>query len=493
MRRRPSLLTLTLAVVASLLLQSLPPVVVQAQQSPAPFPLPPPLPEPPDPGTPFPVEPPPTYVEQPSLVLHAHAGRELVRVGEVVTVTVHVENRGRAAAENVAVRLPLPDGAVALDASAPARTPQGWGWSIGQLQSGQSATLTTTLHLVRMPAGEALLLTPQATATNISAPATVDGGALVDERVPRGQAAELNQATPESDPAEQSPAPEGAAETSTADALQNGATLTATLTAQPQQISNDDVEVLFTPGTRTVLRSPRGRIEVVFPANGFRRPLRLRYRFRERVIPELIAAGKPVPGERANERLGLGAFFLEAVDNQGVQIERFDAPLQLRVRYTAEQLRVLRITPGALRLFWFDPERRIPLPDGAVRQGAWLPLTTRIDPVARTASVEVDHFSAFQLGNDLSASASFVPTLQGWQTSQFTGGAQYSYSMELPSGPAGLAPTLGLNYASDSHDGKAGVLKELQSGWVGRGWTLDAAGAITRNKNACCPDYDHSR
>lgn len=145
----------------------------------------------------------------------------------------------------------------------------------------------------------------------------------------------------------------------------------------------------------------------------------------------------------------------------------------------------------SLLTFWFDPDLREPRSDGSLQLGAWVPLPTTIDADARVATTTVDHFSAFQLGNGLSASAAFIPSLQGWQVSAFTGGASYSYALDVPAGPGGLKPNLVLSYSSNADDGPSGARKKAQASWVGRGWSLDPGGAISRNKNGCCETWDH--
>ncbi|NJM07533.1 hypothetical protein HC891_17125 [Candidatus Gracilibacteria bacterium] len=85
------------------------------------------------------------------------------------------------------------------------------------------------------------------------------------------------------------------------------------------------------------------------------------------------------------------------------------------------------------------------------------------------------------MGNGLSADTAYLPSLQGWQAGHFTGGAQFSYPLDLPVGPGGLKPEVVLSYSSDSTDGPTAAQEKYQAGWVGRGWSLDPAGSISRN------------
>ena len=88
--------------------------------------------------------------------------------------------------------LPLPAEAQALDAAAVVRiadtispasvaatTPKGWQWSLGRLEGQSQALLTATLQLQSLPAGQALILRPEAMAAGLSLPTTTVGGAVV--------------------------------------------------------------------------------------------------------------------------------------------------------------------------------------------------------------------------------------------------------------------------------------------------------------------------
>ena len=458
--RRPSLLAVTLAVLASLLLQSLPPAAVIAQEGPTrpevSAPIETPLPPPPQP---VPELPPAIDPQLPGLVLGMEVVPETVRVGEPITITLHLTNRAVYPADDLVLTLPLPEGAQSLTDGKPTPQQRAWSWKLGSLAGQQSAVVTATLWLTHMPKGEALLLTPEATARGLPAPVRAEGGALVDERVPPGLTvhAELRDASL----AVAAPAP-----------------------------SAEEEATPFVPGRATVLRSPRGRVAISVPGNAFKQVLSLRYRFADVVVPELRAARQPVPSATPNQRRSLGLFFLDARDDQGREVHQFDAPLTFTLRYTDDQLRVLGIPPGALGLFWFDPARAVAHPDGATRLGAWVPVEASIDSLARTVTAQVDHFSAYALGNGLSPSSTFLPSLQGWQVSGFTGAASFAYPFEVPAGPGGLKPSLALSYSSNAPDGPGGVGEKLQASWVGRGWSFEPGGAIARNKNPCCGNYD---
>ncbi len=78
-------------------------------------------------------------------------------------------------------------------------------------------------------------------------------------------------------------------------------------------------------------------------------------------------------------------------------------------------------------------------------------------------------FSIFFLSDGSSPSEAFLPSLQGFQASLYTGAASFSYPIAVPKGPGGLAPNLTLSYSSAAYDGKGGIRNKQQAVWVGRG------------------------
>jgi hypothetical protein len=226
----------------------------------------------------------------------------------------------------------------------------------------------------------------------------------------------------------------------------------------------------YTPGAPATLRSRDGRVSVQFPATAADRSLTLQHRALADLLADGSGRGQRLPTRLA--RRGLGAFALDATDDTGADVHQFTAPLTITVGYTPEQLETLRIAEGALTLFWFDEAQR-----------RWVALPTTVDRATQTASALVDHFTFFQLGNGASPSSTFVPSLQGWQLSGFTGAATYRYPIELPAGASGLKPQLELTYTSAATDDDNAVLTLQQSSWVGKGWSLDT-GAIALNRRA---------
>jgi hypothetical protein len=156
----------------------------------------------------------------PALALAIALAPDPVAIGDTLALTLTVANGAADPAEDLVVSLPRPDGALPLSGPI-TRTPlDGWLWDVGRLEAQSSIALTATLRLVRMPAGQALLLRPQATARGLADPLVTEGGALVVDPT-------LGPAT-----------------------------------------------ARFSPGAPITLR--RGRVQLDFPAGGFDRPLTLR-------------------------------------------------------------------------------------------------------------------------------------------------------------------------------------------------------------------------
>src|SRR5262245_919638 len=155
----------------------------------------------------------------PSLSLHLSVAPDPVAVGETAAFTITVENGAPDPANDLLVTLPTPDEALALPGPNTISPTQGWRWSFARLDGHSSAVLTANLRLVRTPAGEALLLHPQATARGLTSPVHEIAGALVVDRT-------LGPAT-----------------------------------------------TRFTPGTPAVLHSRDGHVSVQFPAHAAPRPL----------------------------------------------------------------------------------------------------------------------------------------------------------------------------------------------------------------------------
>jgi RHS repeat-associated protein len=224
---------------------------------------------------------------------------------------------------------------------------------------------------------------------------------------------------------------------------------------------------VFTPGATTVLTSSDGALTLQVPPTAATTPLTL-------------TVSPATPASPSFQR-GFGTFALDATDAAGAAVHQFSVPITLTLRYTPEQLQARGLAERDLTLFWFDPTTPITQTDGSVTLGAWQALALALDAATHTATALVSHFSNFQFADGASPSAAFLPSLQGFQVSQFTGAASYSYPIELPAGPGGLKPSLSLSYSSGATDGTTGQRLKNQAAWVGLGWSLDT-GAVARNK-----------
>ncbi len=217
---------------------------------------------------------------------------------------------------------------------------------------------------------------------------------------------------------------------------------------------------------------PDGRVTVSVPSGAATQPLRLR-------ATRTPDTGEVEPPKIAGIRRGFGTFFLHAEDVGHQAVHQFAQPLTLSLRYTPQQLQALDIAEDDLTLFWYN--EALPNGHGAGTTGGWVTLPTTVDPRSHTASAQVSHFSDYQFSDGSPASSEFIPSLQGFQTSTFTGAATASIPIDTPAGPNGIKPQLQLNYDTTMTDGHIGMRDTLQAGWVGKGWSLDT-GSIMRNK-----------
>jgi len=234
----------------------------------------------------------------------------------------------------------------------------------------------------------------------------------------------------------------------------------------------------FTPGAAASLVSQDGRVRVQVPPGLFGRALTLRQRSLLDARDDLVQQSRPLPPRFVGAHRALPPFVLDATDAAGADVHQFDAPLTVSVIYTPEQLQALGIREGDLQLYWFDETAR-----------TWQALPTSIDTHAHTASAQMAHFTLLTLSDGSSPSAAYLPSLQNWQVSQFTGAASYRYPIELPGGPGGLAPQLALSYSSAASQGSGGTRPLWQASWLGKGWDLDGIGYVATNENTGSADH----
>lgn len=300
-------------------------------------------------------------------------------------------------------------------------------WNLGQINSHMAVEVVLELRVVSMPIGAAMLLEPTVSVANLTPPVTAVGGAVV--------------------------------------------------LAQPEAIA----AVTAPRGVRAQLTSADGRVTVTVPESAAPRELRLTQQYLRGARSNLIARGHAVPpSEGMWGRRAVAAFVLEATDQTGAAVRQFAAPLTLAVQYTPEHLQVLGVHEADLTLAYYDDQ-----------QATWVALPTTVDRTRRVATAQVDHFTPFTLSDGSSPSRAFVPTLQGFQVSNFTGAVNYSIPIRVPAGPAGLTPQIALDYSSAGSDGTNGARYAWQAGSAGKGWMLTAGGSVSRVRSNVGASWDY--
>ena len=166
----------------------------------------------------------------------------------------------------------------------------------------------------------------------------------------------------------------------------------------------------------------------------------------------------------SNSKRGLPPFRITSTAKSGDML--------LNLRYTDEQLRALGISASDLTLMAYDETTK-----------TWKSVETTLDLQNRRVGARVAVGGNSKLTDGSSPSEAFLPSLQGWQTSLYTGAATSSYPIDVPAGPGGIKPDIALSYNSSSSDGKGGQRILSQAGWVGRDWSLEM-GSVSANKVA---------
>ncbi|MFJ7078205.1 polymorphic toxin-type HINT domain-containing protein [Streptomyces sp. NPDC098781] len=111
---------------------------------------------------------------------------------------------------------------------------------------------------------------------------------------------------------------------------------------------------------------------------------------------------------------------------------------------------------------------------------------TSATPVAATGDAAV--IGAVDSGGGAGGTFKATPlTTSGkWEAGGSAGAFSWSYPLLVPAAPAGPAPTISLNYNSQTVDGRVAV-SSPQSSWVGEGWDYDP-GHIERRYRTCQDD-----
>ena len=186
-----------------------------------------------------------------------------------------------------------------------------------------------------------------------------------------------------------------------------------------------------------------GEVQVIFPSGAVAEAVMVK-------VTEPSYESLPV------QSLSGSPFEITAVsESERMEVSAFDRPVEIWVNYAEGAL------DGGeedILLFWYDPS-----------DGQWkMPLSQHVDTENNRIVATTNHFTVFDTYNSNWQTAQ-TPTLEGFQTSDFTGAATYSMPITLPPGPGGFQPGLSLSYNSMVVDAST---SETQASWVGMGWSL---------------------
>jgi hypothetical protein len=222
----------------------------------------------------------------------------------------------------------------------------------------------------------------------------------------------------------------------------------------PYPLADGPASAFLPAGRGGELRSPDGRLALSFPP--------------EAVAVNLTVLYSPTAVPDSGYIHPLRTFAVVARDASGQEVHSFPAPVEVAYRYTWAE--ALGLDPEELFLARWDEAGQ-----------TWVRLPSRVDPGNRLLRAQTDHFSPLLAGYFKLPSDDYMPQLQGFQEIDlFSGGASYSYPIEVPAGRGGLAPQLALSYNSTGVDWPASPWDhDVQASWVGYGWSLDV-GSISR-------------
>lgn len=132
------------------------------------------------------------------------------------------------------------------------------------------------------------------------------------------------------------------------------------------------------------------------------------------------------PEDPPNSLTGNPITIVARQDDTGIPIDHFEQPIT--IEYQFNDLDYPSGDEENLSLFYFSEE-----------ENTWIPLPSLVDTKNNIVTGYSDHLTVFDI--DVNKwEAARLPTMEGFQTSLFTGAATYSYPFEVPSGPAGLQP-----------------------------------------------------
>ncbi len=232
----------------------------------------------------------------------------------------------------------------------------------------------------------------------------------------------------------------------------------------PTPNTADQASVEIDPLLGGELVAEDGQVRVEFPPNALKRRARVSFK------RSLENQHDDPTGQVIINQFSLNALNL---DNPDKFIHKFEKKLQLTLRYDPILLGSWK--PEQLLVVYWDET-----------QNRWLPLETFLDEKNQTLVAETDHFTDFGLANAPDVQ-NYFPGLEGFQTDLFSGGAGYSFPLQVPPGQGGLTPRLSLSYSST---GIEGVNSNATTSYVGVGWSLDTSYIARDRRNTPGPNDD---
>jgi RHS repeat-associated protein/uncharacterized repeat protein (TIGR01451 family) len=223
--------------------------------------------------------------------------------------------------------------------------------------------------------------------------------------------------------------------------------------------------VWATPGEGGWLRSEDGRVDLRVSPGAVDRSTEFSYEAGHSVP-------QPLPGL-------VVAFELQAYDQTGQPVTRFDRAVRLSIFHRANEF--VGASSGQRAVFYFDETA-----------GAWVRLSNSVDFTQRRLWVDIDHLTLFAIAEVEQVQDRLKGMLQphvlGLSTSLWTGASTFAHPLNLPPAPGGNAPNLALTYSSEAVNQMLSATVDSskrygQAGPFGLGWSLQGAGAITRDNH----------
>ncbi len=156
-------------------------------------------------------------------------------------------------------------------------------------------------------------------------------------------------------------------------------------------------------------------------------------------------------------------FRLEATAEDGTPVHAFPVPLRLSLQRRAAEWPAR----GGEVIGYYDET-----------QAAWLPIPTRAERARWQLHTTSPHLTDFAVmaAADSQPGVDRMSQVRGAQTDLYSRSITYDYPFNLPPGPGGLTPSLGLRYSSAEHS-----LAQGHYSVVGHGWALAGADFVYRD------------